>query len=286
MLASTFLLGACIGSFLNVVVHRLPLMLNRAWKQSLSSELQILRDEDDSLDCSTREEAGRVALALEALNSPTYNLALPHSHCPKCGRQLQAWENIPVVSYVLLRGRCSSCKTHISLRYPAIELVGGVLAVLSVLLLGQTLLALAGFLFCMTLLAIALIDAETMLVPDSLSLPLLWFGVACSFAGVTIPLHTALLGAAAGYAIPWASQQAIRMARGSESIGQGDLKLTAAIGAWLGITLLIQSLLFAALTAAGYFLIQHLVDHKRRVIPFGPFLAAGAVASWFAGRLL
>lgn len=286
MLASTFLLGTCIGSFLNVVVHRLPQMLNRAWKQSLSSELQILRDEDDSLDRPTREEAGRVALALEALNSPTYNLALPHSHCPKCARQLRAWENIPVISYAILRGRCSSCKSHISLRYPAIELVGGALAVLSVLLLGQTLLALAGFLFCMTLLAIALIDAETMLIPDSLSLPLLWFGVACSFVGVTIPLHSALLGAAAGYATSWAGQQAIRIVKGSESIGQGDLKLTAAIGAWLGMTLVIQSLFFAALTAAGYLLIQHLVGHKRSVIPFGPYLAAGAAGSWFAGRLL
>lgn len=286
MFIAPLILGTCIGSFLNVVVHRLPKMLEKQWKHSLASELQILREEDRSLDSDTSEAAGRVALSLYRNEGPTYNLALPRSHCPQCGHQLRAWENVPVVSYALLRGRCSSCKAHISLRYPAVELTGGILAVLNVLFLGQTLLALAGFLFCMTLLAIALIDAETMLIPDNLSLPLLWCGVACSFAGVTLPLHAALLGAAAGYVLPWASKQGIRIASGIDSLGEGDLKLITAIGAWLGITQLIQSLLFSTIAAAACFLIQHLVGRKRRLISFGPYLAAGATASWLAGNLL
>lgn len=261
-------------------------MMDKQWKQSLASELQILREEDHSLDSATSEAASRVALSLSKDEGPTYNLALPRSHCPQCGHQLRPWENIPVISYALLRGRCSACKAHISLRYPAIELAGGILAVLNVLFLGQTLLALAGFLFCMTLLAIALIDAETMLIPDNLSLPLLWGGVACSFAGITLPLHAALLGAAAGYVLPWASQQATRIASGIGSLGEGDLKLITAIGAWLGITQLIQSLLFSTIAAAACFLIQHLVGRKRRLISFGPYLAAGATTSWLAGNLL
>jgi leader peptidase (prepilin peptidase)/N-methyltransferase len=254
------LLGLVIGSFLSVVIHRLPMMLERAWQAEVKP--------DDSAQSSR------------------YNLAVPRSACPHCGHVLHAWENIPVVSYLLLRGRCSACGTPISARYPVTELSSALLAVIALYAFGPTLMALEAFGLCATLLASSLIDFDTKYLPDSLTLPLLWAGLIVNLGeGGFVPLREAVAGAVAGYVFLWCVYWLFKLVRGVEGMGYGDFKLLAAIGAWLGWQALPQIVLVSAMAGAIVGLAATMFGRMRfeEPLPFGPFLAAGGAITLFFG---
>jgi leader peptidase (prepilin peptidase)/N-methyltransferase len=260
--------GLVIGSFLNVVVHRLPIMLERTWRAEVSETT------DEPL-----EEDGLPA---------RYNLWVPRSACPHCGHTLSAWENLPVLSYVLLRGRCSACKAHVSLRYPLLEIVSAAFAACSLALFGPTFSALAAFGLCATLLAMSAIDIDTHLLPDSMTLPLLWAGIIVNFNGMFTNLHDAVLGAIFGYLVLWVVHWLFLLVRGVEGMGYGDFKLLAALGAWLGWAALPQIVLIAAVTGAVIGLLATWRGRMRfeEPLPFGPFLAAGGALTLFLGTPL
>ena len=266
--AFAIVLGLVIGSFLSVVVHRLPIMLERAWREEVSDATgQPL--EDDSLPAR-------------------YNLWLPRSACPHCGHVLRVWENIPVLSYLLLRGRCSACKVHVSVRYPLLEVAGAAGAVGALLEFGPSATALAAFGLCAALLAMSAIDIDTHLLPDSLTLPLLWAGLIVNFGGLFASLHDAVAGAIAGYLVLWIVHWLFKLVRGVEGMGYGDFKLLAALGAWLGWAALPQIVLIAAVAGAIVGLAATWRGRMRfeEPLPFGPFLAAGGAITLFAGTPL
>ncbi|WP_374992351.1 prepilin peptidase [Paraburkholderia sp. SARCC-3016] len=260
--------GLVVGSFLNVVVHRLPIMLERAWRAEVA-DVTGQQVENDGLP-------------------PRYNLWLPRSACPHCGHLLRAWENVPILSYLLLRGRCSQCKTRVSLRYPLIEMASAVCAVASLVLFGPSGTALAAFGLCATLLATSAIDIDTHLLPDSLTLPLLWTGLILNFGGLFASLSDAVLGAIAGYLALWCVHWAFKLVRGIEGMGYGDFKLLAALGAWLGWAALPQIILIAAVAGALVGLVATWRGRMRfeEPLPFGPFLAAGGALTLFLGTPL
>lgn len=257
--------GLCIGSFLNVVIHRLPRMMEREWRQQ----------------CAELE--GRDAGA-----APRYNLVVPRSACPGCGRQIRAHENIPVLSWLLLRGRCAGCGARISLRYPVVELAAGAIAAYAASRYGFSVAAAGAMLFAWTLLALAAIDFDTQYLPDDLTLPLLWAGLAWNIAGTFTPLASAVLGAIAGYLALWLVYWGFKLATGKEGMGYGDFKLLAAIGAWLGwaalpLVILLSSLVGAAIGIALVVVARHGRD---KPIPFGPYLAAaGAIAMFWGAEI-
>jgi leader peptidase (prepilin peptidase)/N-methyltransferase len=260
--------GLVIGSFLNVVAHRVPIMLDRAWRKEIS-EATDEPLEDDGL--------------------PTrYNLWVPGSACPHCGHALSAWENLPVLSYVLLRGRCSVCKAHVSLRYPLVELGSAALAAGALAVFGPTGAALAAFGLCATLLAMSAIDIDTHLLPDSMTLPLLWAGVIVNLYDTFANLQDAVLGAIFGYLVLWAVHWVFRLVRGIEGMGYGDFKLLAALGAWLGWAALPQIVLIAAVAGAVVGLAATWRGRMRfeEPLPFGPFLAVGGAVTLFLGTPL
>ena len=260
--------GLVIGSFLNVVVHRLPIMLERAWRAEVSEATDHAFDEDGLPE--------------------RYNLWLPRSACPHCGHVLRAWENVPVLSYLLLRGRCSHCKTHVSFRYPLLELSSAALALGALISFGATGTALAAFALCATLLAMSAIDIDTHLLPDSMTLPLLWAGLIVNFNSVFASLHDAVIGAIAGYLALWCVHWVFKIVRGVEGMGYGDFKLLAALGAWLGWAALPQIILIAAVTGAVVGLVATWIGRMRfeEPLPFGPFLAAGGAVTLFVGTPL
>ncbi|WP_291810248.1 A24 family peptidase [Limnobacter sp.] len=260
-LVLSVLLGLCIGSFLNVVAHRLPIMMQRAW------------------DADLAEAQGR-----EPEEFPRFNLFLPASHCPACKTPLKAWHNIPVISYLLLRGKCDHCKSKISLRYPVVELLCGGLFLAIGLLHPPGVVALALMAFAASLLALALIDLDTYLLPDSITLPLLWAGLLFNLFVEFVPLASAVSGAAMGYLVLWLIYQLFKLATGKEGMGYGDFKLLAAIGAWLGVTSLFSVVLFASVSGIVFGLIIQTIRGKKKTdaFPFGPCLVMGALA-WMAG---
>ncbi len=260
--------GLVIGSFLNVVVHRLPIMLERAWRAENSDE--------------NNEPPKNDGLPVR------YNLWVPRSACPHCGHVLSAWENLPVLSYVLLRGRCSACNAHVSLRYPLLEIASAAFAAGALALFGPTLTALAAFGLCAALLAMSAIDIDTHLLPDSMTLPLLWAGIIVNFNGMFASLHDAVLGAIFGYLVLWVVYWLFRLVRGVEGMGYGDFKLLAALGAWLGWAALPQIVLIAAVAGAVVGLAATWRGRMRfeEPLPFGPFLAAGGALTLFLGTPL
>jgi leader peptidase (prepilin peptidase)/N-methyltransferase len=261
--------GLVIGSFLTVVVHRLPIMLERAWQAE-----NTVAPEDN---------------ANQTTPPVRYNLAVPRSACPHCGHVLRPWENIPVVSYVLLRGRCAKCNAHVSARYPLTELGTALLAALSLFAFGPTLMAIAAFGLCATLLATSLIDFDTRYLPDTLTLPLLWAGLIVNLGNAAfVPLHEAVIGAIAGYLFLWCVYWLFKLVRGVEGMGYGDFKLLAALGAWLGWQALPQVVLLSALAGAIFGLAATGIGKMRfeEPLPFGPFLAAGGVITLFFGTPL
>jgi leader peptidase (prepilin peptidase)/N-methyltransferase len=225
--------------------------------------------------------------AADALPAP-YNLVRPRSHCPACGHAVRATENVPVVSYLLLRGRCAACGTRIPARYPLLELATGALALLVVLRFGITQEAAFAFFFASVLVALAVIDLDTFYLPDVLTYPLLWAGLAANALGTFVPLADAVWGAIAGYLLLWSVYWAFKLLTGKEGMGYGDFKLLAALAAWFGWQALPSLVIVSSLTGAivGIALIVSGRQDRSRPIPFGPFLAAAGLVVLFTGDVL
>lgn len=257
--------GLCVGSFLNVVIHRLPKMLDRRWKS----------------DCA--ELAGAAPP-----EGPRYNLVVPRSACPACGRAIGALENIPVVSWLLLRGRCKGCAAPISARYPVVELIGGLVTLAAYLRYGATVDGLAAAAFLWALLALTFIDFDTQLLPDDITLPLLWAGLALNLSGRFAPLPDAVIGAIAGYLSLWTIYWLFKLIRGKEGMGHGDFKLLAALGAWLGWQMLPLIVLLSSVVGAviGIGLLVFKGRDHNVPIAFGPYLAIAGGIALFYGREL
>ncbi|AOK39997.1 prepilin peptidase [Burkholderia vietnamiensis] len=265
--AFAVVIGLCVGSFINVVAHRVPVLMQRAWRAEIA------------------EATGNADAAPDDGYPQRYDLWRPRSACPHCGHVLRAWENVPLLSYVMLRGRCRQCGHAIGIRYPLVELAGALLAAGSLAAFGPTGAAIAAFGLCAALLAMSAIDIRTGYLPDSMTLPLLWAGLALNLAGMFTSLQSAVIGAMSGYLFLWSIYWLFRWLRGIEGIGFGDLKLLAALGAWMGWAALPQVVLFAAVTGAIVGLVATWRGRMRfeEPIPFGPFLAAGGVATLFFG---
>jgi leader peptidase (prepilin peptidase)/N-methyltransferase len=258
-LAGAALLGLVVGSFLNVVIHRLPRMLERRWAQ------------EDAL-----------AAGQPVPDEAPFHLASPPSACPQCGHRLAPWENIPVLSWLLLRGRCSACRAPIPLHYPLVEIATGAWFGYAAWRWGLTPAGVAWAAFGATLLALAVIDWHTTLLPDDLTLPLTWAGLIASTLGWTdIALADALWGAVAGYLSLWTVYQGFKRLTGREGMGFGDFKLFAALGAWLGWQALIPVILLASMCGAGVGIFMKFTGGLREggYVPFGPFLALGGFAA-------
>ncbi len=257
------LFGLCIGSFLNVVIHRLPLMLEHGWKQ---------------------ESADLLGVSHQA--PPKLTLSHPRSRCPSCAHQIAWHENVPLASWLWLRGRCSACKTRISVRYPLIELSTGVLFALVGWRFGAQPVALLWCFFCAVLVALAGIDWDTTLLPDNITLPLLWAGIVAAASGWTLPLQESIWGAVVGYLCLWSVYWAFKLATGKEGMGFGDFKLLAALGAWMGWKMILPIVLGASIIGAAVGIAMKLSSTLRegRYVPFGPFLAGAGLLVLFAGQ--
>ncbi|MFK0572162.1 prepilin peptidase [Endozoicomonas sp.] len=262
------IIGLIVGSFLNVVIHRLPIMMERQWQQQSEAILHPEKEPDPL---------------------PAYNLMVPASTCPSCQHKIRAWENIPVISYLFLRGKCSGCKNAISFRYPAIEIISAVMTVVIGLTYGFTLHTLAFCLLGWSLLTLTMIDYDTQLLPDDITLPLLWAGLIVNSFGLVVSLEQALWGAVAGYLSLWSVYWVFKLLTGKEGMGYGDFKLLAALGAWLGWMKLPLIILLSSLvgTIAAVLLIVMKRQERSNPIPFGPYLAiAGFVALVWGDRLI
>jgi leader peptidase (prepilin peptidase)/N-methyltransferase len=283
------LLGLCVGSFLNVVIHRLPLMLERQWWRDVAHQLS---DADSwrrafaamgEPPMPQRQTAETLAKSVEAL--PALSIARPRSHCPHCGHQLAWHENLPLVGWLRLKGRCASCKEKISLRYPIIELLTAALFAAIGWRFGAQPVVLLWCGAAAALVALAAIDWDTTVLPDALTLPLLWAGLAAAALGWTIPLPTALWGAAAGYLSLWSVYWLFKLTTGKEGMGYGDFKLLAALGAWLGWQAIVPILLMASVIGAvvGIAMKMSATLREGRYVPFGPFLAGAGLVVMLAG---
>jgi len=286
-IAVALVLGLIVGSFLNVVIYRLPVMLERQWQQQCA-ELAAPEPASDSSRITPSSAATALSAAAVASHSVNFSLVGPRSACPACKAPITAIQNIPVLSYVALGGRCAHCKTRISARYPAVELLSGMAAALVAWQFGFGWPALCGIVISWSLIAMTFIDLDHQLLPDALTLPLLWLGLLASLTGWSRPAASlpvdpaaAIIGAAAGYLSLWSVYQLFRLATGKEGMGYGDFKLLAALGAWLGWRMLLPIVLFSAAVGAlvGIALIVSRRHRRDKPMPFGPFLAA---AGWCA----
>ena len=259
------LLGLCVGSFLNVVIHRLPKIMEQEW-QAQCAELH----------------------GESASSAAHLSLAKPRSRCPVCGHQITALENIPVLSYLLLKGKCSGCGTPISARYPIIEILTGLLSAYTAWHFGPTLQAAGALLLAWSLIALAAIDFDTQLLPDAITLPLLWLGLAFNLANTYVDLPAAVVGTMAGYLALWTVFWLFKLATGKEGMGYGDFKLLAALGAWLGWQMLPTIILLSSVVGAAVGITLIIVARRGRniPIPFGPYLAAAGGIALFWGPQL
>ena len=253
-----------VGSFLNVAIYRLPVMLNREWR---SQAREILEDSKDFSSNPVQEE------------SETFNLMVPRSRCPDCAKPIKAWQNIPVLSWLLLRGRCAECGSPISARYPLVELFTLLCSLAVIALYGYTWLGLVVLFFTWWLITLSFIDFDTRLLPDSLTLPLLWGGLLLNTRHGITDLTSAVIGAVAGYLILWSIYWAFKLLTGKEGMGYGDFKLLAALGAWMGwqalpIVILVSSI--SGVVLGGGLMLFGIIQ-RTNPIPFGPFLA---IAGW------
>ena len=261
-----------VGSFLNVVIHRLPIMMERGWRDGVVEYLTDQQsDSEKALDLEFRSE----------LPPEPFNIAVPRSRCPRCGNEIAAWQNIPVLSYLLLRGKCSGCKAGISVRYPTIEFVTMLLSVAVAWKLGPTSAGFLGIVVTWFLIAMSMIDFDHQLLPDSMTLPLMWIGLLAALVPVFADIRSAVLGAALGYMVLWSIFQLFKLITGKEGMGYGDFKLLAALGALLGWQALPVIILLSSLVGAivGLTIIAITRRDKNIPIPFGPYLAA---AGWLA----
>jgi len=256
---SVALTGLSVGSFLNVVIYRLPIMLENEWRSGCKDFLKLEADE----------------------KTEPFNLSKPDSSCPACGHKIRAWENIPVISYLLLRGKCSSCGIHISAQYPIIETVTAILSILIALKFGLSAETFFGLILTWALVALTMIDAKTQLLPDNITLPLLWLGILVNTSNLYTTLETSIFGAVIGYLILWSIYKLFKLITGKEGMGYGDFKLLAALGAWMGWILLPQIILLSSLVGAviGVSMIVFKKHNRSTPIPFGPYLA---IAGWIA----
>ncbi len=258
-LSTVFVLGLMVGSFLNVVILRLPKMMERDWQAQCR---EYLEQESDA-------------------EAEPLSLSKPASTCPGCGHKIRFYENIPVISWLLLRGKCADCKTTISIRYPVIELVTALLSVVVAWHFGFGWQALAALVLTWALIALSVIDFDTQLLPDAITLPFLWLGLTLSLFPLFADMRTALIGAIAGYLSLWIVYQVFKLVTGKEGMGFGDFKLLALLGAWLGWQALPIVILLSSLVGAvvGVLLITVQGRDRQTPIPFGPYLAA---AGWIA----
>ncbi|MDX1756693.1 MAG: A24 family peptidase [Marinobacter sp.] len=258
----------CIGSFLNVVILRLPKMMEQDWRCQCEEFLEVPEKQ--------RAEPQKITLAS------------PNSTCPSCGHEIKPWENIPVISYLALRGKCSACKAPISARYPIVEALTALLSVFTVWLLGPSAATLWALLLVWALIALTSIDLDTQLLPDSITYPLLWLGLILNYYGVLTDFNSAFWGAIAGYLSLWSVYWLFKLVTGKEGMGHGDFKLLAALGAWLGWQMLPVVILLSSVVGAvvGIGLIVFRQHGREVPIPFGPYLAgAGLLALWFGEEL-
>jgi leader peptidase (prepilin peptidase)/N-methyltransferase len=245
-----------VGSFLNVAIYRLPVMLKREWR---TQALEVLE------------------LDAPAESGPTFNLMTPRSRCPTCTTTIPARHNIPVVSWILLRGRCANCHAPISSRYPLVELLTAFASIAVIAVYGYTWLGAAALVFTWSIIALTFIDFDTQLLPDQITLPLLWLGLTINLLGGFTDLTSAVVGAIVGYLVLWSIYWAFKLITGKEGMGYGDFKLLAAMGAWFGWQTLPMLVLISSIVGillGGTFL---LVRRSREAIPFGPYLA---IAGW------
>ena len=251
------LFSLLVGSFLNAAIYRIPIMLQKGWRE----ECQELFGGDDQ--DSTAE------------SSQKFNLFVPRSQCPTCGHMITALENIPVISYLFLGGKCSSCKTKISIQYPVIEILTALISVFIASKVGVGLQTIAALLFTWTLITLSLIDAKTMLLPDNLTIPLMWLGIAVNYRHMFVDLQNSVLGAMIGYLSLWSLFQLFRLITGKEGMGYGDFKILAAIGAWGGWHILPFTVFASSLLGAvvGISLMLFQGKKESQPIPFGPWLA-------------
>jgi leader peptidase (prepilin peptidase)/N-methyltransferase len=264
-LTGAAIVGLCVGSFLNVVIHRLPKIMERDW-QAQCAELR-----GETID-----------------PAPRYNVVVPRSQCPSCGHAITASENIPVLSWLLLRGRCSACRAPISARYPVVEVLGAALAVYAIHRFGLTAKGVAACGLLWTLLALTCIDFDTQLLPDGLTLPLLWAGLIVNLWGTFAPLSSAVIGAVAGYLALWTIYWLFKLIRGKEGMGYGDFKLLAALGAWLGWQMLPVIILLSSVVGAAIGLSLIVFKGRDHNVPmaFGPYLAIAGAITLFWGPVL
>ncbi|PSU47081.1 prepilin peptidase [Photobacterium frigidiphilum] len=263
--------GLLIGSFLNVVIHRLPIMMERQWKA-------------DCIECfpefdkEAKQEKGNPPSATAAV----FNLSVPRSRCPHCQHTITMWENIPVISWLVLKGKCSACGVKISARYPTIELLTAVMTTIIALMLPPSLWAIAVIFFSFALIALTFIDIDTMLLPDQITLPLMWAGIAASLVGLSpVSLQDAIIGAMVGYLSLWSLFWCFKLITGKEGMGYGDFKLLAALGAWLGWQSLPFVVLLSSLVGAvcGIILLRVQRSDSQTPFSFGPYLA---MAGWIS----
>lgn len=264
VMLSTLVLGLLVGSFLNVVIYRLPLMMMTGWR----NECRVFLAEEAGEEVKEEEQE-------------VFNLSLPRSHCPECKTMVKAWQNIPIISYVILRGRCDHCSTHISLRYPIIELISGLLSLFIAAHFGYSIELGLVLIFTWALIALTMIDADHGLLPDDIVLPLIWLGILSNTQGMFTSPIDAIYGAAAGYLSLWSVNWAYKLVRKQDGFGAGDFKLLAALGAWMGWELLPVIIFLSAITGSviGLSGILFYGKDKNLKIPFGPYLA---IAGWIA----
>lgn len=257
------IIGLLVGSFLNVVIHRLPKMMEAEW-QGQCAELR-----GESLPQRDR-----------------FNLLTPRSRCPHCGHCISALENIPILSYLIQKGRCRGCAAPVSPRYPVIEALSGLLTAGAALHFGPGWQAVGAILLLWALIALTFIDLDTQYLPDDITLPLVWLGLAFNVTGTFVPLETAVIGAMAGYLSLWLVYWGFKLATGKEGMGYGDFKLLAALGAWMGWKMLPMTILFSSLVGAvvGIALILFHRQGRDVPIPFGPYLAGAGVLALFWGE--
>lgn len=278
--------GLCVGSFLNVVIHRLPRMMDREWLLNIAPILE------ESKLVPDQAEGKRVATSLREQFAPIelekFDLVAPRSRCPNCGRAISAFENIPLVSYAMLSGRCAGCKTAISIRYPIVELLAGVGAFASAQHFGFSLTAIGAAIFIWCSIALALIDQETGLLPDDITLPLMWAGLMLNLAGAFVPIFDAVVGAASGYLSLWIVYKIFKLVTGKEGMGYGDFKMNAAVGAFLGWQMLLLVILLSSVLGSIFGIAQMLAarrgwswDFK---FHFGPYLAMAGIVAMFWGK--
>lgn len=261
------LLGLIVGSFLNVVIYRLPIMMERDWAEQCAELNKASEDTEDEAE--------------DNVKTAVFNLSTPRSRCPQCNALITSLQNIPIISYLLMRGKCAHCKHSISVRYPLVELITALISLLIAWKFGATIQTLMGLVFIWTLISLAFIDFDTMYLPDNLTIPLLWLGLTANYFGVFTSLENSVLGAIIGYLSLWIIFHAFRLLTGKEGFGYGDFKLLAALGAWGGWQIIFPTVFVASLLGAmiGIILMVIKKDYTSKPMPFGPWLViAGSIS--------